>query len=271
MKQSKASSIHQNHRNRLRERCNSFGVESLADHEYLELLLYYSIPRTDTNPIAHALIEHFGSLQNVFEASRDELMQVEGVGEGSALLLSSLIEGYRRYARDSRVHAEVYDTVSKIADYIWCRFLGRDHERLYLMLFNNKMNMIDCCVLSDGSVNSANAPVRLMVEKAIQKKAAAAVLAHNHPHGNVTPSNEDIEVTCKLAEALMFFEIPLCEHLIVTDDRFSAIMKHHYHVNRMVNNEKKVLLVGGNAFSREAFYDVDDETYRFPALFPEQS
>ncbi len=259
--------MHENHRERMRRRCLQYGFDSYADHEYLEMLLYYANPRGDTNPTAHALMERFGSLSALFEASPDELMQVQGVGEQTAVLVKLLSEGLRRFAGSRFEAAAVYDRLSKIAEFIWCRFLGLDHERLYLMLFNNKMNMIDCAVMSEGAVSSAGVPVRLIVERAMQKKAACAVLAHNHPHGLATASEPDIDVTCKLAEALGLMEIPLREHLIITDDRFSAIMKHHYLCQTGASRASTDAKVGKDSFDPALFYDVDDEAYRFPPLF----
>ncbi len=256
--------MHKDHRARMRRRCLNFGFESYADHEYLEMLLYYSNVRGDTNPIAHALMEEFGSLAAVFEASADELMQVSGVGEQTAVLIKLLTEGLRRFAASSFSETLVYDTVSQIAKFMWGRFLGLDHERLYLLLFNNRMNIIDCSVMADGAVNSASAPVRLMVERAMQKKAACAVIAHNHPHGIATASEPDLDVTYKLAEAMALMEIPLREHLILTDDRFSAIMKHHYLYQDIPTLGAKV---GKSGFDYNTFYDVDDVTFRFEPLF----
>ncbi len=260
--------MHEHHRERMRKRFLEYGFDSFADHEYLETLLYYSKARGDTNPLAHTLMERFGSIRNVLEASPDELMQVEGIGEQTVLLLKVILEGVRRYAASLTEETTTFDTITKIAEYIWCRFLGLDHERLYLMLFNNRMNMIDCSIMSDGTTNTSDAPVGKIVERALQKKAACAVLAHNHPRGLAVPSDNDIAVTVKISEALRLVDIPLREHLVITDDRFSAIVKHHL---RYRSFSSPTAQVGGKIPNDRHFYNVDDETYCFPSLFPEEA
>lgn len=258
--------MHEHHRERIRKRFLEYGFDSFADHEYLETLLYYSKARGDTNPLAHTLMERFGSIRNVLEASPDELMQVEGIGEQTVLLLKVILEGVRRYAASLAEETTIFDSVTKIAEYIWCRFLGLDHERLYLMLFNNRMNMIDCSIMSDGTVNTSDAPIGKIVERALQKKAACVVLAHNHPRGIATPSDNDIAVTVRIAEALRLVDIPLREHLVITDDRFSAIVKNHL---RYRTFSSRNVQVGGSIPDDSRFYNVDEEEYRFPTLFPE--
>lgn len=179
----------------MRERCLQYGFGNFATHELLEMLLYYSIPRSDTNGVAHSLLERFGSLKGVCEASVDELLLVDGVGQQSAILLRLIPELMKRYAMEDVSPREVYDSVGKLADYFVRAFIGLDHECLFMMLLNNRMNMIDCALISEGSVNSSTVPIRLMTQKSLFKKASSVVLAHNHPAGLALPSGRDIEVT----------------------------------------------------------------------------
>ena len=207
--------MHQHHRERMRDRCLQNGFGNFATHELLEMLLYYSIPRTDTNGVAHGLLERFGSLKGICEASFDELLLTDGIGPQSAILLRLIPELMKRYAMEEIAPQAVYDSVGKLADYFVRTFIGLDHECLYMMLLNNRMNMIDCVLVSEGAVNSSTVPVRLMTQKALFKKASSVVLAHNHPSGIALPSQEDRDVTALVYRALSAVDILLVDHLII--------------------------------------------------------
>ena len=174
-------SVHAGHRQRLRERFLRGGPDDLAAHELLELLLGYAMPRVDVNPLAHRLIERFGSLSGVTEASVEELMSVSGVGEYTACLIRLLPAVVRRCAIDRVESPRVYDTVGKLVEFLRPRFTGLTTERVYLILLDNGMHMIDCRVISEGSVNSSAVTVRRIAELCLYMHAACAVLAHNHP------------------------------------------------------------------------------------------
>lgn len=248
----------------MRERCLQYGFGNFATHELLEMLLYYSIPRSDTNGVAHSLLERFGSLKGVCEASVDELLLVDGVGQQSAILLRLIPELMKRYAMEDISPREVYDSVGKLADYFVRAFIGLDHECLFMMLLNNRMNMIDCALISEGSVNSSTVPIRLMTQKSLFKKASSVVLAHNHPAGLALPSGRDIEVTETLLGAFDAIGVTLLEHLIVADGRFYPILQQHYGSLRK-NPATKQLDSG----FYENFYDADYREWTAPPLFPD--
>ena len=149
-------SVHAGHRQRLRERFLRGGPDDLAAHELLELLLGYAMPRVDVNPLAHRLIERFGSLSGVTEASVEELMSVSGVGEYTACLIRLLPAVVRRCAIDRVESPRVYDTVGKLVEFLRPRFTGLTTERVYLILLDNGMHMIDCRVISEGVPSMVN-------------------------------------------------------------------------------------------------------------------
>lgn len=254
--------MHENHRERVRQRFLTGGFENFAIHEILESLLFYSIPRGDTNEIAHQLLEWFGSLKGILEASPDELMTVPGIGAQSAMLLKTIPELLRRYAEETAEDIPVYNTVSRIATFFCRQFIGLDHECLYLMLLNNRMNLIDCVRVSEGSVNSSAVPFRTMTEKALLKKASLAVVAHNHPNGMAVPSSNDLEVTELLSQSFDLVGVSLLEHLIIVDRKFYPIL----HRSRGIFRKPPEVLHVENGFF-ESFYDVDPEAWSAPAFY----
>lgn len=254
--------MHRQHRERMRERCLQNGFANFATHELLELLLYYSIPRADTNGTAHGLMERFGSLKGICEASFDELLLVDGVGENSAILLRLIPELMKRYAMEQISPQAVYDSVGKLADYFSRTFIGLDHECLYMMLLNNRMNMIDCVLVSEGSVNGSNVPFRLMTQKALFKKASSVVLAHNHPDGLALPSAGDVRVTETLIGVFDTIGVTLLEHLILADGRFYPILQQHYGSLRKHPATGQI-----DSGFYENFYDADFETWRQAPFF----
>ena len=224
-KQTKGT-LHAGHRERMRERVARSGAGALADHELLEMLLYYIHPRRDTNETAHELIEECGSLSSVLEAPDEKLCRVSGVKENTAIYLQLLGELSRRYVlaktqSDADPMQVVYDDRAKIASLMYPRFLGVGTERMYAILFDGSMRLLDVFCVSEGSINAVSVTVRRVAERAYQRNAAAVVLAHNHPGGLASPSAEDIHVTREMESALM---IPLIEHFVFTERAYYPIL-----------------------------------------------
>ena len=244
--------MHEKHRQRMMERCIKTGFASFADHEVLEMLLYFSKPRGDTNETAHLLLERFGRIDGVFEATPEELMQIDGIGQSSAVLMQLIRESARRYTKAVMQNRKRFMHIREVAEFANTCFVGSTTEQLYLFLFNNGMEMIDSVLLTTGAINSAEIPSRLMLEKAIFKKASCAVLAHNHPHGIAVPSDSDIQLTYNAAEVLGMINIPLLEHLVFAENRYACIMKSHYRL------QANAAIPG---FSQQNSFPVDLETF----------
>ena len=218
---------HEGHRKRLRERYARSGMEDFAPHEVLELLLTYAIPRIDVNPMAHTLIERFGSVAGVLDATEKELTEVKGIGLKTARFLKMLPEVFRHYQLSGYDDRETFDTVAKLGDYLRALYTGVTVERVYLILLDNALKIKDCIHLCDGSVNCSSVTVRTIAEHALRGNAAAVVLAHNHPRGLAIPSGADLEVTQTVECALETIGVPLLEHLIVTENSYAPILRHH--------------------------------------------
>ena len=258
--------MHENHRQRMMERCQKNGFDSFADHEILEMLLYYSKTRCDTNETAHLLLERFGRIDNVFEATTDELTEIDGIGPHSAVLMQLIRESARRYTQAVLQVRKRYSHISQVAEYAHGCFVGADTEQLYLFLFNNGMEMIDSTLLTTGTVNNVELPIRKIAEKALFKRASCAILAHNHPHGVAIASEADIQLTSRAAEMMEELGMPLLEHLIFAENRYACIMKSHYRLqtNFSLSGFKKQ-----NSFfvDLDEFLKIEDEDCIIPDPF----
>lgn len=261
--------IHTNHRARMRQKCLEHGTAAFADHELVEMLLYYTVPRGDTNELAHELIESYGSISGLVEATPAELMMHKGIGEQACSFFALLREMMRRYAKDLYGHWDRYDTISKIGCYIWSYFIGINRERLYAMFFNGKMNMLDCVLLSEGAVQEASCCIRRIAELAFQKRAVSVVIAHNHPHGLALPSGMDEVTNAQINEALRVLGVRLLEHLIVNETNFYPMMKTRNAMPAMMSSMYENIS-GAQQLEYEKFYDVDENTFQFPNIFDQE-
>lgn len=223
-----AQDLHGGHRERLKKRFLEQGLDGFTDIQALELLLFYSIPRQDTNPIAHALLQHFGSLFQVLEASPEELMQVSGIKEHSAVLLHLINQMGRFYLVDKAQRERVLPTIEDCARYLQPYFYGRTNETVFLLCLDAKCKALCCKEVGEGSVNSAGISVRRIVEIALREGATTVVLAHNHPSGIAIPSPEDIQTTRRVAAALQSVEIHLADHIVMADDDYVSMVQSGY-------------------------------------------
>ncbi|MGI6151131.1 MAG: JAB domain-containing protein [Christensenellales bacterium] len=210
------------HRQRLRDRFQDFGQDSLKDHELLELLLFFSIPRRNTNPIAHALLHRFGSLSGVLAASEIDLRSVDGVGENTALLIR-LVNEIARRARMTTIAKKPLNNLSDLCAYCSELLLGERSEQFCAILLDARFNLIRSVRLAAGIPDSVTVYPRLIAEHALKSGAARVVMVHNHPAGNCTPSPEDLRTTESVAAALSSLGVDLVEHIIVSDDEAYAI------------------------------------------------
>lgn len=218
-------SIHKDHRQRVRERYLKEGLDGFSEVQVLELLLFYVIPRQDTNPIAHRLIDRFGSLYQVLEAPVEELEKVEGIGPNAALLLSLITAVARVYAVNRTEKQKILRTIEDCGEYLKSFFIGRRSEMVYLLCLDAKCKVLGCREIGEGSVNSANVPIRRIVETALGLNATSVVLAHNHPSGIALPSGEDVLTTHRVAAALSTVDIVLVDHIIVADDDYVSMVQ----------------------------------------------
>lgn len=216
---------HADHRQRMKDRFLENGLDIFDEHQVIELLLFFGIPRRDTNVIAHRLIKRFGSLRDVLDAPYEELLTVDGIGEHAATLIKLSAELSRRYLLSESLDTERFDTVDKLGKFLINLFLGKRNEEVYLLTFNGKMEMLSCDKLADGLSNLVSFSVKPLIESAILTHASGIVLAHNHPGGIASPSGSDISLTDQLMYMCDQISIPLIEHFVVAGNSYYPIIK----------------------------------------------
>lgn len=223
-------SIHDGHRDRLKARFRSEGLDHFTDVQVLEMLLFYCIPRQDTNALAHRLIDQLGSLSQVLETSPEELKKIRGIGENAATFLNLIPAVFRYYGveRSKRMDQPLRD-INDCGEYLKQRFRGHSNETVYLLCLDAKCKPLCCPKIGEGSVNSASVPVRRVVEAALGANATAVVLGHNHPSGLALPSHEDVMTTRRVAAALDAVEVRLVDHIVVADNDFTSMLQSGYY------------------------------------------
>lgn len=215
--------MHSGHRQRLKKQFLENGLDGFTDVQVLELLLFFAVPRVDTNPLAHRLLDDFGSLDRVLDASFNDLCKIEGVGENAATFLTLLTAANRYYQVRRAENVHVLDSVVECGKYLCPFFHGRTNETVFLLCMDAKCKVLACKEMGEGGVNCTSISVRKIVETALVCKASCVVLAHNHPSGFAIPSTEDVLSTQRIAKALAAVEIALIDHIIVAEDDFVTL------------------------------------------------
>ena len=217
--------FHKEHRRRVKERFLQSSVSAFADHEMLELLLFYAIPQKDTNVLAHALLDRFGSLGGVLSATHEELCEVDGVGEHVAVLLRLILPlAARTEILKEKKNHDALETVEAVGEYMVRRFAGENSETVQLLLLDNARSPIACVRVHEGVINSVSVTPRMLIETALARRASFAVLAHNHPGGLAIPSGDDLATTRTMQDAFSAVGIPLLEHIVVAGSSYTPIL-----------------------------------------------
>jgi DNA repair protein RadC len=204
---------------RKREQFLKHGISHLPPHEALEILLYYAIPRGDTNKIAHTLIKRFGSFVNVLNADYDELLKVSGVGKNAASLICYMQMISRLYA-EKQAHQEMesLNTSNNLKKYCFALFLGAKEEEVRCLYLSDDLKLINHELVSVGKIGVVGIPVRKITRSIFEKNCSKFVIAHNHPAGTCLPSRTDVDSTKEITDLFKRIDIELVDHIIVGRD-----------------------------------------------------
>ena len=217
--------LHKKHRQRVKDRFLAGGLDNFDEHNILEFLLFYSIPRIDTNEIAHNLINTFGGLSETFDAPFEELIKLPHISEHTATLIKLIPALSRAYMLDRQKEKQVFDTPKKLGEYFVSRFIGATNEKLYLLLLDASLKEIICTQVSEGSVTASNLNARTVVDNVVKHNACSVVIAHNHPRGLALPSTDDLMLTSKLKSVLKSIDVRLIDHIIVAGDDYVSLVE----------------------------------------------
>lgn len=220
--QNKKKNVHEGHRERMRNKYVNKGIEVFEQHEILEMLLFYAIPRKNTNDIAHRLLEACGSLSAVFDAPIDILMQ-QGLSYNAAVLLHMIPDLSRAYQSDKFDNEEKIITDENIGKKMVHLFAGKNEECVYAFFLDAKGKEKYSGIISKGDASSAPLFSKDIVSIAARCKAVTVIIAHNHPSGVAFPSRADLEATADIADALDTIGIHLADHIIVADRDYISL------------------------------------------------
>ena len=215
--------LHSNHRERMRKRFEVSGFDGFSEHEVLEYILFHAIPRKDVNPLAHRLIDYFGSLDRVLEANEQELMKVEGIGPAAARMISMMLAVDRYYRTMKTKPGRRVSSLEEIGDYMESLFYGAKVEMVYAMYQDDRNHILKVEKCFEGTANTSSVSINLLSNRMIILGATQLVLAHNHPRGFALPSREDLNLTQQLRQKLNTLGLKLLDHVIVSPDGYISL------------------------------------------------
>jgi DNA repair protein RadC len=214
------TNVHEGHRQRIRERYMEEGLDNFQDHEIIELLLFYCIPKRDTNDLAHRMIKEFGTLHDLLEADPRDISRRCRVSLNTATLISLAAPLSRRYLKQKWGNRPVINSSALAGNYAVSLFAGRVYECFYIICLDSQNHVNHAALVHEGTINEAPVYPRIIVETALRHKANSIILAHNHPGGSLKASGADIDVTRKICQAMKPISINVVDHIIVAGDRY---------------------------------------------------
>ena len=206
--------LHEKHRQRMKQSFRSAGLQGFQPHNIVEMMLFYSLPRCNTNETAHLLLNEFGSIAGVLDAPFEALTNVNGIGPESATFIKFLPELFRAYEESKFSERPYIETSDAARKYLSSYFKTATSEKLVILYLDAKCRVIKEAEISQKNENMVYVELSSVVKSAIMLNAKGVIIAHNHISGFATPSAEDKDMTEKLAKMLIPVGIHLCDHLI---------------------------------------------------------
>ena len=222
-KKERPGGVHAGHRQRVKERFLSEGLEKFDPHQVMEMLLFFGIPMKDTNELAHAVLNEFGSIYKALEASFADLRKIPGITDNAATLICFAGQLAKRYWVDRCDIGTILSDSSKIGELVKYRLAGERDECVLLVSMDNRRKLLNCTRIAKGSVNLVDINIRRALRQALQDNATQVAIAHNHPNGHAYPSSADIRTTQMFAKALAVADIHLVDHIIVSEDDYISM------------------------------------------------
>lgn len=215
----KQPSYIRDHRKRLRERFLAGGPDAMPEYELLELVLFRAIPRQDVKPLARHLLDHFGDFNRVLAAPLEQLKKVKGVGDAVCLELKIVEASAHRLARAKVMQRHVISSWDAVLDYCHTVMAHRDTEQFRILFLDTKNVLIADEAQAKGTVDHVPVYPREVVKRALELNAGSILLVHNHPSGDPTPSQADIDMTAQIESAAKALSITVHDHLIIGKSR----------------------------------------------------
>lgn len=228
-KSSSVSHPHHGHRERMRARFQKDGLESFQPHEVLELLLFYALPRVNTNPIAHELIREFHSLAGVMDAEPEDLKQIKGISDNAVVFLKMMPQLCQAYQLSKMEEHEALDSVQKLCAYAKAHFTGISEERALLICLDESLQLLRCETISIGTTQEVTLDIHQIVSCAIRMRSSHVVLTHNHPNASADFSDTDLFATNQLRKILDTMHIKLLDHIVVGKHGDTVSMRQIMH------------------------------------------
>ena len=223
--------IHKGHRQKVKQRFWANGLAGESAHNILELLLFFGIPYKDTNPIAHALIDRFGSLSGVLRASKAELQSVPGMTENAATLLRLVIPVYEAYIDDLLQSPTIPETTAQVVEFMRPKFIGDAAEKVYLLCLGANHKLLGIRKLGNGGLSDVMLDLRALTAAVLETKAQDVILIHNHPNGIAAPSASDVAATREILAFLEKLNVRLLNHIILSEDDYCSMIDKMKFVN----------------------------------------
>ena len=215
------------HRQRLKTKFKDAGFDGFADYEILEYVLTFAIARKDTKQLAKELIKVFGSIKQVFDADTEDLKKVKGVSEHTALLISFCAGFAKFYAYMDIKEGAALASPEAVADYLISELGGEKTEKFYAVLLNSGNKVVECLEIEKGTVNKSVVFPRKVAQAALRYNASAVIIAHNHPGGTLKPSQNDIDATVSVKNALHAVDVSLLDHIIVAGKNYLSFKEYN--------------------------------------------
>ncbi len=216
--------IHDGHRERMLSKFSATGFAGLEEHEKLEIILFFSVPRRNTNDIAHELLKKYHSIANVMDASEKDLVKFKGITKRTVQHFKLIKETYSLYVLEQKNERSFLTTADEFGTYFLVYFAAATDEKMVMMSLDSRGKRLGIDVIADGNISTLVTSPRSIIVSALNRRATEVVLCHNHPGGLLEPSEEDMVATEAIKGFLNNIGVRLKDHYIVTKDNYLSML-----------------------------------------------